>query len=327
MQQEKLHLSDSDNSRYYSCPEKVPGAITFFGNCVATSFVTDNAAGTDAGYNSAERNEYFKSLIENFEVDIAALVEFSPSQAKFIIENYPNYKLYGFFSETKNSIETTLDLIEKNSDHIKTVGECVAILVSTKFSVEKIECIVLPPGTRHARIATVAEINIGKKIITVISTHLDHLSRESRQKSLKILQQKILDSKNPVLMYGDLNLFPDAGGEEDYQKFVTGKIVDVNTINHFGPNGTFVGFNTQPEKFLPKIDIGDFGNPIIPQSNRIDVIFATDLKIHNSYTCISVFHKKKLTHRLDHPKFKKAFMKRQFPSDHLPVLTQVEYID
>lgn len=322
-----LHISDSDNARYFEEP-RIP--LRFMGFYVATSFLTDAPAAFESHpeYHSSKRNQYLKKIIGDWNINIAALVEFSPAQAQFISENFPGHNFVGYFSETEDSYEDTMKKIAADPEHIKCVGECVGFLISKNITIISKVCERMAPGPRHKRIAVVVDIACGSgKVVRLVSTHLDHISRESRQKSLDKLAAIVSVSSFPIIMYGDFNLFPDDGGEEDYTKFMEyTELVDAMLVNHTGPHGTVCGFAGQLEKFMPKIETHPKnGKKYIPNSNRLDLILVSNsVKIRGSRSVVSVVESdtNKIYYGNWYEKYSELFERRQFPSDHLPQIIE-----
>lgn len=330
---QQLHLSDEDNPMYFKHPpieNEKANTIKFMGYNLHTSFVTD-ADVHYPQYHSNIRSECVVKLFNEIKPHIAALVEFSPSQAVFLKNSLPNMRLVGFFSETKNSIEKTLEIIESDLSHEKIVGEAIAVLYDDSlFKLISIDCLNLPKGKRHERIATTAtlEITASKTNIYIISTHLDHICRESKKKSLSLLADKIaeLNSKGEILFYGDLNLFPDEGGDEDYLEFiekVKGKLEDpvINRkITHYGPFGTFPGHESASDKFLPPLAKNSLNATYIPNSNRLDVLGVSP-GIHPlyTYTINAIMNVDKKDFVLSG-----CMEGRLFPSDHMPIVCAFE---
>lgn len=58
------------------------------------------------------------------------------------------------------------------------------------------------------------------KVIDVVNTHL-HMDEGEREKSVEILIQHFSKNKNPIIIGGDLNFFPNRGGPEQKQKILS----------------------------------------------------------------------------------------------------------
>ena len=125
----------------------------------------------------------------------------------------------------------------------------------------------------------------------VFNTHFDHEGSFARKKSVELILQKIteiVDRKDPVLLCGDFNLTQD----EKPLVIIRQKLKDSRQVSNNapkGPVGTFNGF--------------DFHSTL---ENRIDYIFVNKL--------VDVINYSVLTDSRE----------GRYPSDHLPVLIQVE---
>jgi endonuclease/exonuclease/phosphatase family metal-dependent hydrolase len=299
------------------------------------SFVTDDNPKYPE-YHSNLRSPAMHNLFLELQPDIACIIEFSPQQAVFIRDNFTNMKLIGYFSETREPIETTLGKIKRDPEHIKHIGEGIGILYDdSKVNLESVHCMILPRGSRHGRIAVVALMKLIKteKKLMVISTHLDHLSAKSREESMALLATLITETirnKGEVLFYGDLNLFPDQEGDKQYQKFISelnnlayDPVVN-SAIPHYGPYGTFPGHSSAPTQYLPVID---YDNWFIPQSSRLDIlIISSNIIPSYTFTVNAVFDP--ITETIIWPRdkdYSRLLKDRMFPSDHYPILLQYNF--
>jgi endonuclease/exonuclease/phosphatase family metal-dependent hydrolase len=127
--------------------------------------------------------------------------------------------------------------------------------------------------------------------VWVFNTHLDHIGKESRMNSVQLIMQKIdfLNKKDyPVILMGNFNMTPEAKPIERIETvFFDSKKVSQQAS--YGPEGTFNGF--------------DINNDL---KRRIDYIFVKGKIDVKKYGV--------LTDSYDH----------RYPSDHLPVLVEVE---
>ncbi|MFB4162244.1 endonuclease/exonuclease/phosphatase family protein [Alteribacillus sp. JSM 102045] len=126
-----------------------------------------------------------------------------------------------------------------------------------------------------------------------VNTHFDHMSEEARQKSAKLISEKIeeFDQELPVLLTGDFNAGPDSEPYDILTK--EGPFVDTWTEADTVVNenlGTFNGFNDPTG-----------GGP----DNRIDWILSNE-KVTTNTTEIVNYQKNS-----------------QYPSDHFPVVADV----
>lgn len=330
-----LHISDINNETYFEAPAT---ELRFAGYNMHTSFVTDPERQLKEfpQYVSSSRLKFQGEMLSEMHLDIMALVEFSPEQGKKIKTMFPDKHMVGYFSGTLKSIDEVIAIVDEEAregkfDYIKNVDEAVVIMYDTsKFKLISQELIVLPKGARHKRIAVWIVLEslhpqAEPRRINVLCTHLDHLSQESRAASLKQLSELIKTLEGEILFYGDLNLFPDANGQQDYLDFVTSvqeRVSDPvadHSIPHFGPYGTYPGHSCVSEKFLPKQTTNLDGKVYIPQSNRLDVIM-TSMKVAYSHTMLMAMdlEQNRLV-RLNgsQPELMRNLM---FPSDHLPIM-------
>jgi len=87
-----------------------------------------------------------------------------------------------------------------------------------------------------------------KRIFFVFNTHFDHLGKEARRESARLLKQKVKDiaGNNPVVITGDFNSKPSDDpikiltDPADKDRFIDTKAVSVTP--HYGPQGTFNAF-------------------------------------------------------------------------------------
>lgn len=95
------------------------------------------------------------------------------------------------------------------------------------------------------------------KMFYGFNTHFDHIGKEARRESAKLLLQKVasIAGQSPVVVTGDFNAKP----EDEPIKVITDKtsplhLVDAKTISatpHYGPVGTFNGFGPKERDNLP----------------------------------------------------------------------------
>lgn len=111
-----------------------------------------------------------------------------------------------------------------------------------------------------------------QSIIHVFNAHFDHLGKEARKMSVKVIQQKIEELgvlKEPLLVMGDFNCVPEDEPIKIFNQFLDDGIsLSLNGL--YGPQGTFNGFDQ---------------NMIPP--NRIDYIFSKNIKTIKSYRHIN----------------------------------------
>lgn len=85
---------------------------------------------------------------------------------------------------------------------------------------------------------------MNKKEFIVFNTHYDHVGVKARVQSAILIKQKIQEiaPKLPVVFTGDLNVTPDTEAIATIKTFLT-DAKDISQEPHFGPEGTFNGFN------------------------------------------------------------------------------------
>ena len=87
-----------------------------------------------------------------------------------------------------------------------------------------------------------------KRTFFVFNTHFDHMGKEARRESARLLKQKVKDiaGNNPVVITGDFNSKPSDDpikiltDPADKDRFIDTKAVSVTP--HYGPQGTFNAF-------------------------------------------------------------------------------------
>ena len=98
----------------------------------------------------------------------------------------------------------------------------------------------------------------GKEFI-FINTHFDHLGKQARIESAKLLKSKAteLAAERQLILSGDFNLEPESEGIQTITK-PEGKNTLVNSSNvaeiAYGPKWTFTGFKNLPFDQLIEID-------------------------------------------------------------------------
>ena len=96
-----------------------------------------------------------------------------------------------------------------------------------------------------------------RKIFYVFNTHFDHIGKQARMESAKLLKQKAakIAGNQPVIIMGDLNAKPN---EDPYLIFTNKKdsfqVLDSKDLSlggHYGPTGTFNGFGAKERDESP----------------------------------------------------------------------------
>lgn len=131
-----------------------------------------------------------------------------------------------------------------------------------------------------------------KKEFLAMNLHFDHIGNVARVKSSELILKKIkeLNPKNlPVTLSGDFNLTEDSEPIQILSQHMKDTFYHSDT-KHYGPTGTFTGFN---------------GNEI--PKERIDYIFTNGFKIKS--------------HRHINDRRENLL----YPSDHFPVITDLSF--
>ncbi|UOB17147.1 endonuclease/exonuclease/phosphatase family protein [Abyssalbus ytuae] len=246
----------------------------------------DDTRDTVNGWNN--RKDFMVSQLSFYEPDIFGTQEGLINQLKFLKENLSNYNFIGVGRDKGNS-EGEHTAIFYKTDKLKVLEHSTFWLSETPQKPSK--------GWDAAlnRICSYAlfKHNGSKQSFWVFNTHFDHMGKQARKESVKLILKKIEElnhKKLPVILMGDFNLEPN---NESIVKLsqVMNDVHLTKGINIFGPAGTFNGFN--------------FHEPV---TRRIDYIFLskTDFKVVK-YAVLS-----------DSKNCK-------YPSDHLPVLAKVNF--
>jgi endonuclease/exonuclease/phosphatase family metal-dependent hydrolase len=120
------------------------------------------------------------------------------------------------------------------------------------------------PGSKSwdaaiTRIVTWARFKDRKKgkIFFAFNTHFDHLGKEARRESARLLLQKVaeLSGKTPAVVTGDFNATPT----DEPIRIVTDKTDPLHLLDskemsatpHYGPTGTFTGFGSKERDDQP----------------------------------------------------------------------------
>ncbi|WP_294280030.1 endonuclease/exonuclease/phosphatase family protein [uncultured Chryseobacterium sp.] len=130
------------------------------------------------------------------------------------------------------------------------------------------------------------------KEFMALNLHFDHIGNVARVKSSELILKKITEinpKKLPVTVSGDFNLTEDSEPIKIMSKNLQDTYYQSET-KHYGPKGTFTGFNVNE---IPK--------------ERIDYIFVKGFKIRS--------------HRHINDRRENLL----YPSDHFPVLTELSF--
>ncbi|MTI41444.1 endonuclease/exonuclease/phosphatase family protein [Fulvivirga lutimaris] len=130
-----------------------------------------------------------------------------------------------------------------------------------------------------------------KKHFFIFNTHFDHIGVVAREKSIGVIINKIKELANdlPVVVMGDFNFEDDTAPYKRMTEFMSDTRL-VNGVEPYGPEATFNGFHFDKQ---PEV--------------RIDYIFVNDQIKVKSYATLS------------------DSQDMAYPSDHFPVVAEVEF--
>lgn len=142
--------------------------------------------------------------------------------------------------------------------------------------------------TRIATWGTFRDRRTGRRFV-VLNTHFDHIGEEARAESARLIAERVEEFDLPTVVTGDFNATPDS---EPYRVLTAegGELRDalsVSDVPHHGPTTTWNGFQA------------------IEPGRRIDFVFVS--------RDVEVVRHGILSETID----------GRFPSDHLPVLTEL----
>lgn len=242
-------------------------------------------ANENDGENSwSQRKDYLAAQLQYHEPDIFGVQEALYSQLEFLKDELESYRYFG-----------------KGRDDGSQKGEFSAIF----FKPEILE--LLEQGTfwlsstpqvpgkgwdaAYPRVCTYGKFRLkaSGKEFWVFNTHFDHVGKEARKRSTRLIHNRITELNKedlPVILMGDLNLEP----QTEEIKFLASHYKDSKETARyvFGPEGTFNAY--------------EFHEPV---TRRIDYIFTEgNIKV-NKYAVLSDSRDLK------------------YPSDHLPVVVQL----
>lgn len=193
------------------------------------------------------RKDHAASQIFFHRINILGVQEALHEQMMDLVQALPQYKFVGV-----------------GRDDGKTKGEYSAIFYdTTKLKLLESATFWLSltpevPGSKSwdaaiTRIVTWGKFRdvTNKKTFYVFNTHFDHIGKEARRESAKLLKQRVKDiaGNSPVLILGDFNSKPSDEpilvlmDVNDPNKFIDSKAV--SKTSHYGPTGTFNAFSSK----------------------------------------------------------------------------------
>lgn len=251
------------------------------------------SADDEANNSWNSRKDLVAEVIRFNKADIFGLQEALHSQIIDLKNSFPKYDWVGVGREDgKEGGEYSP--IFFNTEKYKLIRTSTFWLSETPDSVSK------GWDAAFKRVVTWAEFtsqSSGQKFF-VFNTHFDHIGESARINSAKLILKKIKEiaGDNPTILIGDFNTQSDSPPYSILTNGLDGEIRfhlnDAETVNsniHYGSHITFNGF----------------GNDIKP-GNKIDFIFVNDkVKVKEHGVISETFDGK-------------------YPSDHFPVIAEVE---
>ncbi|SDS12148.1 endonuclease/exonuclease/phosphatase family protein [Christiangramia echinicola] len=242
-------------------------------------------ANENDGENSwSNRQDWITDQIKFYEPDILGVQEAVIMQIDHFSTNMPQYKYVGIGREGENKGE--FSAIFYNKDKFEVLHNETFWLSETPSEISK--------GWDAAfnRVCTYAlfqNMETQEKFY-VFNTHFDHVGKEARVNSARLIIRKIKELNKedlPVFLMGDFNLEPDSEGIQ----LLSGHLDKSREKAEmsFGPVGTFNGYN--------------FNEPV---NRRIDYIFTNNKVKVKKYAVLT--DSKEL----------------RYPSDHFPVMIIAE---
>lgn len=231
------------------------------------------------------RKIYLVNLLKFYEPAIFGIQEGLPHQVEYIDSSLIHYTYTGVGREDGN------DKGEYSAIYYDTT-KFNLIHGSTFWLSETPEQPSMGWDAAYIRICTYGffrKIESGKELL-VLNTHFDNRGAEARKMAARIIIRKIKELNTndiPLILMGDLNLTPD----NEVYEFLSSTLTDSKMISKlvFGPEGTFNGFH--------------FDQPVL---DRIDYIFISDKFRVKKYAVLNNTYESR------------------YPSDHLPVFTDLE---
>lgn len=248
----------------------------------------DSKSDAAKGHGWQVRKPEIVKLLNFYQPDIIGMQEVLKNQLNDLAEALPSYQSVGV-----------------GRDDGKEKGEFAPILYdATKFELEKSGTFWLSKNPEEPgkswdaalpRICTWAILKekSSDKEVHFFNTHFDHVGVEARKESAKLILKKIreISGGNDFILTGDLNLTPDT---EPIKIFVAAPEVNDSKEEAeitLGPKGTFSGF-----------ELGK-----LPLDRRIDYVFtSTNFNAKSNLVLNTTYG-------------------NNYPSDHLPVMVDLEW--
>lgn len=234
------------------------------------------------------RKEGMVNLINSISPDILGIQEGLFHQVDYLDDNLDNFRYVGVGRDDGyKKGEFCAIFFNKNKYRL--------INSSTFWLSENPNKVSIGWDAALERICTYAQLETinGKNKIWIFNTHFDHVGKEAREQSAKLLIRKIRKintDREPTILMGDFNALDDTKVIEILNKEFKDSM-EISAKGHIGPFGTF-------NNFSQKLEI----------TKRIDYIFTYGMKI------------------LFHEHVNKKLDNGNHISDHLPVVTKMKII-
>lgn len=234
------------------------------------------------------RKEGMVNLINSISPDILGIQEGLFHQVDYLDDNLDNFRYVGVGRDDGyKKGEFCAIFFNKNKYRL--------INSSTFWLSENPNKVSIGWDAALERICTYAQLETinGKNKIWIFNTHFDHVGKEAREQSAKLLIRKIRKintDREPTILMGDFNALDDTKVIEILNKEFKDSM-EISAKGHIGPFGTFNNFSL-------KLEI----------TKRIDYIFTYGMKI------------------LFHEHVNKKLDNGNHISDHLPVVTKMKII-
>ena len=225
----------------------------------------------DGPQNWHHRKENVVRMIKFYDLDIIGMQEVLISQLNYLKENLKEYQAIGV-GRVDGKEKGEFPSVFFRKDRFKELKSGNFWLSETPGKVSKGWDAALE---RNATWVVLKDKTTGKEFI-FINTHFDHLGKQARIESAKLLKSKAteLAAERQLILSGDFNLEPESEGIQTITK-PEGKNTLVNSSNvaeiAYGPKWTFTGFKNLP----------------FDQRIEIDYIFLKNIKTVYRYAVIS----------------------------------------
>ncbi|WP_035645453.1 endonuclease/exonuclease/phosphatase family protein [Flavobacterium sp. ASV13] len=233
------------------------------------------------------RKDYFASQIQFYSPDIFGIQEGLPNQVIDIASALPDYTRFGIGREEKGTGEAATIFYKKDRFQVQE---------SNTFWLSETPNVVSRGWDAACnRVCTYGLFKDlkTKKVFYVFNLHLDHMGEVARVKGVELVLSKIQAiniKKYPVFLMGDFNSEPETKQIAEIKK-VMNDTKDVSIEKPFGPSGTFNDFKHDK-----------------PVTLLLDYIFVSKNSGLKIYKHAVLSDSKDL----------------KYPSDHLPVLIEID---